>query len=297
MSFNFDEEKYETVTLKTDHVVEIANFITANRFSRVMVLNDESFQKIFAEKKPTLALVLNSMGRVLKNYTQLTKQYPDMNILFCNIGSSNPSRATEYFLNMVGVHAYEAPLLVYLPFTYTDRGIMNKYKTSKLTVKNMKQFIDQAVKGELETFMKSEEENDNNSIRKYTKITLNNFEEKVMKNNKYVLFGIELMHEHNSSDIKKVFKDVAKSISSLGMDDVLEAGFCDLYRNEILHKVEIQALPHVVLYDKDDKTKVHVYTGKVKDTLIRDWIQEITGLEVAGFVSDSAAADLLDTDL
>ena len=95
--------------------------------------------------------------------------------------------------------------------------------------------------------------------------------------------GLEIFHEHTPDEIKKVFRDVSVSINDLEMNDILEAGICDIYRNEILEKITITSLPHIVLFDKDDKNKQTIYTGELKASQIRKWIEEVTGLEIGDY--------------
>ena len=283
MSFDFEEEKYVSHSLESEKVLEMANFIVYHRFPRVMPLIDETLQKIFQDSKPTLILFLISGGRVLTNFKNITKEYPEMNILFTNLGTNSSSRASEYLMDIIGIKKQEAPVLVYLPMTNPEQGIMPKYKTSKLTKKNMKSFIDSAQAGKLEIYKKSQDDNDNLTVRKYSRVTLNNFDEKVMKSGKYYLLGLEMFHEHTPDEIKKEFKDISISINHLEMNDVLEAGICDIYRNEILEKVSITGLPHIVLYDKEDKSKQSIYKGELKARNIRKWIEEVTGLEIGAY--------------
>ena len=292
MSFNFDEEKYFSVVLHSHSVLEMANFIVQHRFPRVMPLMDETFQKIFHESKPTLILFLISSGRVLKNFKNLTMEYPQMNIAYTNLGSSNSSRANEYLMDFTGIKRQDAPLLLYLPFTPSVNGVMPKYKTNKLSVKNMKAFIESGLKGELEVFKKSQENDDDNSVRKYTRVTLNNFDDKVINQKKFFLLGIELFQPHTPTDIKKVFKDFSMAVTDMGMDDILEAGICDMYKNEILEKIQITSLPYIVLVDKDDKTKRHIYTGKLKARNMREWVQDLTGLEIGDYVKKNKVNDI-----
>ena len=248
-----------------------------------MILMDETLQKIFQESKPTLILFLISGGRVLTNFKNLTKQYPQLNILYTNLGTNTSSQASEYLMEIIGIKKREAPVLVYLPFTHPSDGIMPKYKTSKLTKKNMKTFIDSAIEGKLETFRKSQDEDEDLSIRKYSRITLNNYDQKVLDSGKYFVLGLEVFHNHTPNNIKEVFKDLSVSITDLGMDDVLEAGICDIYRNEILQKITITSLPHIVLFDKDDSSKQNVYKGELKADSIRKWIEKETGLEIGEY--------------
>lgn len=281
VSFDFREQNYAFQDLQTGLVREMAGFVMRHRFSRVMELTNETLHKIFGESKPTLVLLLVSGGRVLDNFRRLTKDFPDTNVVYANLGSSAPSRATEYLMEIVGVRRQEAPLLLYLPFTQSLNGVMPKYKTSRLTSKSIKAFIESARAGALEVFKKSEIDDGDVSVRKYTQVTLNNFDQKVTNSRKYFLLGLEIFHQHAPVEIKDVFRELAESVSQLGLSDQLEVGICDLYRNEVLEKVSITGLPQIMLYDSQDKAKHVMYKGKLKANKIKRWLEEQTGLEMA----------------
>ena len=193
-SFNFDEEKYIAHTLETDKILEIANFIAVHRFPRIMPLIEETVQKIMGESKPTLILFLKSEGRILDTFKKIVEEYPKLNVIYKNFENKEHEEATDKLLEIIGIRKREAPVLVLLPFVTPEKGIIPKYKTSRLTKKNIKSFIDSGLKGELDFYLKSEEEVQDKE-RKYRQVTLENFDDVVLKPNKFFILGIDIFYE------------------------------------------------------------------------------------------------------
>lgn len=280
ISFDFLEEDHTVHDLELGSIRELSEFVARHRFSRVMDLTDETLRRLFGESKPALVLFLESGGRVLDRFRKVTREYPHISAVFADLGSSGPGRAAEYLMDIVGLHRQDAPTLLYLPFTAPVGGVMPKYKTSRLTAKSMRSFIDSAQAGSLEIFKKSQPEPDDSSATRYTRVTLNNFDEKVLRAGRFFLLGVELFHHHTPLDLQDVFGRLAESVARLGLGDILEVGVCDLYRNEILEKVAITSLPHIMLFDRHDKARHTLYTGKLDVDDIREWLRSQIGPEV-----------------
>lgn len=257
---------------------------------------DESLQKVFAEQKPTVILFLISGGRVLNTYRKVTKEFPQLNVVYANIGNSISSKANEYMMDILGITKNEAPVLVLLPFKNTNNGITPKYKTKKLSESNIRNFIEQGLKEELEIYMKSETIQKNLQIEKYTRISLNNFQENVIEKDKHFLLGLEFFQEFTPKNIKSDFRKIAEAIEALEMQEEIEVGICDLYKNELLHLIQIETLPFIVLYKKGEKDKFIAYKGKRKERLIREWLEEQTGIELGSYKKGAgrSAQDLQD---
>lgn len=275
--------------LETRKVVEMANFVVAHRFPRVMMLIEETFQKVLNEGKPTLIMILKDEGRLLKTFKSLAEDYSEMNMLYTILSDKQTRDSAENLFKIIGIQEEEAPVLVMLPFKQPENGIIPKYKTSKLTKKNIKNFIDQALLGKAEMFYKSEAE-DNDKNRLYTQVTLNNFDKIVGNSEKFFVLGLQMFQEHMPQDMKPVWNELAESIEELGLNGEIEVGICDIYKNEISPKVEMKSIPQIMLMDAQDKTKFKFYQGEIKAKEIRVWIQKETGIQIGDYIQDPEIA-------
>jgi hypothetical protein len=285
MNFNFDEEKYLNYALKTDQVLEMANFIIAHRFQRIMPVMKETLQKVLNEGKPTLILFEKTKGRVLESFKIMMQDYPSMNAMYKNLEDAQNQEATNELMSILGVFPREAPVLVLLPFKEPFKGIIPKYKTNKLSKRNIKKFVDSGMEGKLEIYLKSEDEI-TDPERNYDHVTLNNFDDKISKPKSFYLIGLDFVQEHIPKTVKKAFHVIGQKVKGLNLTEDLGVGVCDVSKNEISGKVEITMIPQIMIIDTNTPSKRHTYKGELESEKIEEWVKEITGISLEGYEQD-----------
>ena len=275
ISIKFEEEEYVTEEIKSKNVIEMASFISSYRFSRVMLLMDETVNKVFFERKPTVLLLLKSEGRIFKTFKKITSEYDNINVLYDNLSKSSGKQSLTQMMDILGLSASDLPVLIMLPFTDPQNGISAKYKTNELSAKNIKEFIDKGLKGELEYYKRSENVGDDIRLNGYATITLNNFEEVVLKSDKHFIVGFELIQTFTPPDFMDVVTSIQGSISTMGLQDKLDIGVCDLFKNEIGHVVQLQKVPEFILFKKvgEKHERIH-YNGIIRIADVKRWLLE-----------------------
>lgn len=256
----------------------MANFIVAHRFSKVMPVMKETVQKILNEGKPTLIFFEKTKGRLADTFKMMAKDYPSLNSMYKNLEDKDNQHATAQLMSIIGIHPREAPVLVLLPFKPPKDGIIPKYKTDKLSQKNIKKFIDSGLQGKLEIYLKSEDE-DLSPNQKYHHVTLDNFDSKVYGKSKFFLLGMDFFQEHMPQEIKKVFRSIGEMLEGLGLKETMDLGVCDVYKNEISGKLSVVRMPQIMIVEQGgDKSKEVIYDGPIETEKIVEWIKGISGL-------------------
>ena len=281
IGLNFDDEKYIVEVLQKSTALEMATFIMKNRFSQVMPLMNETVQKMMHDSKPSLILFLNRESRVLTTFKSLVKEFPDLNIIYKNLNDNKFMSDAQKLMETLGIIKLDCPVLVFLPFTQPTNGIIPKYKTNKFSKKSMKQFIQDSLEGKLEVYLKSEQET-SDPKRYYKQVTLNNFDEMISKD-KFFLLGLDFFQDHTPQELKKMFNELGHSIQELQMENDIDVGVCDIYKNEISGKIEIKSIPQIVLIDQKDKDKRIYYDGKPEVADIRKFIEKHTQLAIGDY--------------
>lgn len=301
--FKFEEEKYVQMGLVQNSIMEMLNFVAENRFSSVQDLTEESFNNIFQKKESTFILMTLKGGRVIKTFKKLVLANPEVKGIVAQFKSETPSNVEEELLRVTGINVSEFPVLVMLPMNKPYVHIFPKYRTSKLSKNAMEEFFEKSLAGELEYYLRSEILRTDARVNKYTQITLNNFDEFVVKPGKWFLVAFELVMEGQiSPELQEVFSQIATITKDLNVDDQLEVGIANLMKNEFSERFQIETLPFIVLFNKGDTQNYERYTGDMKLSKVRRWLQEKTGIvlnrnEIGKPIENEAGNELPNEDL
>ena len=275
-----DDEEFFEIDLSFNSFAEMFDQISLKRFSKVKLLTEESFNGMFSEQKPTAILFMKQTGRVLQSFKKITKELPNVNALYTDLSISHKDFVTTQLLTILGIDIEDAPVLTFLPFKPPQNGIIPKYKTHKLTVKGMKDFIEKSINGDWEVYKKSEFIS-NNDLRKdgFTRISTNNFEDIVLNNDKHVFVVFNMFKDQTADEhLTKEIGLLDKVIKKYNVQDDIEIGVCDIYKNEVNKYVNLKSFPTLTLFKKGQKTQQIDYTGRKDYQEIGRWLREQTGI-------------------
>ena len=274
----FEEEEYTQIQLDEITILQILGFVSTNRFSIVSELGEETFSNIFTEKLPTFILMTIKGGRVIKTFKEIANSREGIRGLVLHMRSETPNTVEEQMLQIAGIDVSEMPVLVMLPMNKKISRIFPKYRTSKLSKRAMEKFFDESLGGELEYYKRSEVLRSDARSTGYTQITLTNFDELVVKSGKWFLFGLDTVEK--GKEIVESFSKMSKVVKEFEAEDMLEIGLSDILKNEFHEIFEIDAIPYIVLVENGDLSRAESYTGDLKLSKLRRWLQRKTGINL-----------------
>jgi hypothetical protein len=279
-----DEEEYVSYDLGYESFAEMNYLVNFKRFSRVRVLNDDSFNMVFNDRKPTLFLFMKNKGRVLGSLRKAIDDHLDLNVLYSDLSLSGAEYIVMQTLSILGVDPVEAPVLVYFPFKPQVDGIIPKTKTRKLSLKGIKEFITKNINSELESYQKSENIPEN-AIRKnlYSHLTANNFKKTVLDNNKHFFVGLDMFQSNVPDKISDLFTKLTKVISKLELEEKIEVGICDIFKNEMGNLVQMTKYPTYSLFIKGEKVEQIDYDGEMEYMSVLRWMEKHIDIPLADF--------------
>ena len=131
------------------------------------------------------------------------------------------------------------------------KGLDFKF-TGNYTLEKLNEFINNWSRGPIEPYFKSENINNSNSS-KIIKLSRNNFEEIVFEREKdsHVMVNFYANWHLNSTKFKKIYKDFFGKVKSRPS---LKIAKLDISKNYINDFIEIDHLPTIMLFHKDNKT-------------------------------------------
>lgn len=274
----FEEEEYDQIQLEELTILQILGFVSTHRFSTVSELSEETFSNIFTERLPTFILMTVKGGRVLKTFKEIANSKEGVRGLTLHMRSETPNNVEEQLFQITGIDVSELPVLVMLPMNKEFDRVFPKYRTSKLSKRAMQEFFEQSLAGELEYYKRSETLRTDPRSTGYTQITLNNFDEFVIKSNKWFLFGLDTVEKEK--EIVQSFSKMAKVIKEFQAEDKLEVGLSDILKNEFNELFMVTAIPFIVLVQNGDISNAQSYTGELKLSKLRRWLQRKTGIKL-----------------
>lgn len=284
MILKHDEDEHVSYDLGYESFAEMNYLINFKRFSRVKLLNDDSFNMVFNERKPTLFLFMKNKGRVLNSLKKAVDDHLDINVLYTDLSSSESEYIILQTLSILGVDTSEAPVLVYFPFTPQVNGIIPKTKTRKLSFKGIKEFIRKSKNSELESYQKSENIS-NIALRAngYTDLSANNFKQVVLDNDKHFFAGLDMYQSHLPENIKDLFTKLSKVLLKLNLNEKIEVGICNIFKNEIGNLVKMTKFPTFSLFKKGEKTEQIDYEGDLDYMSVLRWMEKHLDIPLSDF--------------
>lgn len=244
-----------------------------------MPLISESVHKVMQEAKPTLVLLTNSDGRALSAFKSVLADFPRLNAIHKDLREEQNSADAAQLMSIIGVRESDAPVLVLLPFKVPQKGVIPKFKTTRLSKKAMRKFVEDGLAGKLEVYLKSEQASPD-PRRAFEQVTLDNFDDTALAPGRYFLLGLHVVQQNIPQSMNALFQEVGQAVRDLGLQGSLGLGTCNIFQNEIAGKVEVSSIPQIVLLDKDDKAKRVLYDGKPEAGAIKQFLEQRTGLSI-----------------
>ena len=129
------------------------------------------------------------------------------------------------------------------------KGLDFKF-TGEITVEKLNEFINNWSRGPIEPYFKSENITNTNTS-KIIKLTRKNFEEIVFNNENNFIINFYASWHWNSTKFSKIYKELFVKVKSRPN---LKIAKIDISRNYINDFIEIEHLPTIMLFHKDNKT-------------------------------------------
>ena len=236
--FEYDDailEKDENLTFN-----EIFNFLEIHKEKDILLYDEEMNNKIWHDKKTTLFFFLDKANTQeyydnLEIFQKLSKKYKgDMYFSISPITIGYGKNLIHYF----GIFEQETPIYVFVKFE--NNGI-KKYKFSGNTFESVEESYLSFKKGKIARFYRSEKSltNDDYFIKK---IVGEDFDKKVIQNNKNVFLMIYEEGSKNCEEMALIFKKLALVYENKIIFSRFDAGL-----NE--HKsLRIKRLPLLIYY-------------------------------------------------
>lgn len=264
----------------------MATFIVENRFAKVRPLMSVTAPVIFHEIKPTLVLLNNGNERLLNNFKKAVREFRDFHRLYADFHIEVTDSGILQFVKFAGIKKEDLPVVVYLPFNKTERKVLPKFKTQKISKRGIAKMVAQANAGEIEPYKKSSRYGDNFRVNGYTSVSLENFEKVVQNGPKFFVLGLDFINDYTPVTMRKIFKDLSANVEKQDLKADIEFGICDLMENEIAELFEIKSVPGIVLFNQGDLKNPVVFDGMYQKENIVKWVNEKTNILLTGFKTE-----------